>query len=146
MTDLHYKIQINAPRQKVWNVMLGDETYRQWSEVFSPGSYFVGDWSEGSRMEFLGPDPEGGKEGGMAALVKENRPQEFISLQHQAEIRNGEEIPWEGTSGFENYTLTDKDGSTEVSVDLSGLPDEYADMFNDMWPKALEKLKEIAEK
>ena len=51
----------------------------------------------------------------------------------------------EGT-GSENYTLEDKDGGTEVIIDLLNLPEEYKDMFNDMWPKALEKLKEISEK
>ena len=145
MTDLHYSTQINAPREKVWDVMLGDATYREWASVFMPGSYYQGDWSEGSRMLFLGPGAEGEKEGGMAAVVKENRPQEFISLEYHAEIRNGVEIPMEG-NGFENYTLRDHDGGTEVSIDLLNLPDEYAGMFDDSWPKALEKLKEIAEK
>lgn len=145
MTNLHYSIQINAPRSKVWEVMLGAATYREWTMVFMPGSYYQGDWSEGSKMLFLGPDPDGGKEGGMSAVVKENRPEEFISLEYHAEIRDGVEVPMAG-NGFENYALEDKDGGTEVSVDLLNLPDEYADMFNDSWPKAIETLKELAEK
>jgi len=144
MTDLHYAIHINAPRSKVWDVMLNDATYRDWTSVFMPGSYYKGDWSQGSKMLFLGPGAEGEKEGGMAATVKEHRPQEFISLEYHAEIRNGVEVPMKG-NGFENYTLNDKDGGTEVSVDLLNLPDEYADMFNDSWPKALKRLKEMAE-
>lgn len=145
MTDLHYSIHINASREKVWDTMLGDATYREWSSAFMPGSYFQGDWSEGSKMLFLGPDPVGGAEGGMVAVVKENRPQEFVSLEYHAEIRNGVETPMEGT-GAENYTLQDKDGGTEVIIDLLNLPEEYEEMFNDAWPKALEKLKEISEK
>jgi uncharacterized protein YndB with AHSA1/START domain len=145
MTNLHYSTQINAPREKVWEVMLNDSTYREWTAVFMPGSYYQGDWSQGSKMLFLGPGADGQKEGGMAAVVKENRPQEFISLEYHAEIRDGIEVPMEG-NGYENYTLQDKDGGTEVSIDLLNLPDEYADMFNDAWPKALEKLKELAEK
>jgi uncharacterized protein YndB with AHSA1/START domain len=145
MIDLHYSIQIDAPREKVWEVMLNDATYREWTATFMPGSYYQGDWAEGSKMLFLGPAGEGKKDGGMAAIVKENRPQEFISLEYHAEIHDGVEVPMKGT-GFENYTLQDKDGGTEVSVDLLGLPDEYADMFDDSWPKALETLKEIAEK
>lgn len=145
MTNLHYTKHINASREKVWDVLLADATYREWTSVFMPGSYYQGDWSEGSKMLFLGPPAEGEKEGGMAALVKENRAQEFISLAHYAEIRNGVEVPMEG-SGFENYTLQDKDGGTELSIDLLNLPDEYADMFNEAWPKALEKVKELAEK
>lgn len=145
MANLHYSTQINVPREKVWDVMLGDATYREWTSVFMPGSHYQGDWSEGSKMLFLGPDPEGGKEGGMAAIVKENRPQEFLSLQYFAEIRNGVEVPIEG-SGFENYTFEEKDGGTDVSIDLLGIPDEYASMFEESWPKALLKLKELVEK
>ncbi|MES2994943.1 MAG: SRPBCC domain-containing protein [Patescibacteria group bacterium] len=145
MTNLHYSTQINAPREKVWDVMLDDATYREWTAAFMPGSHYQGDWSEGSKMLFLGPAAEGEKEGGMAAVVHENRPHEYISLKYHAEIRDGVEVPMEG-EGFENYTLEDKDGGTEVSIDLINLPDEYADMFNEAWPKALEKLKELAEK
>lgn len=144
MTNLHYSIQINAPRGKVWETMLGDTTYREWASVFMPGSYYQGDWSEGSRMLFLGPGTDGEKEGGMAAIVAENRPEEFISLSYHAEIRNGVEVPMEG-NGFENYTLKDSEGGTEVSIDLLNLPEEYVDMFDESWPKALEKLKELAE-
>ncbi len=145
MTNLHYAIQISAPREKVWDVMLGDATYREWTAVFMPGSYYQGDWSEGSKMLFLGPGAEGEAEGGMAAVVKEHRPHEFVSLEYHAEIRNGVEVPMAG-NGFENYTLKDIDGGTEVSIDLLNLPDEYVDMFDESWPKALEKLKELAEK
>lgn len=145
MTDFHYSTHINAPRKKVWEVMLGEATYREWTSIFMPGSYFEGDWSEGSEMLFLGPGAEGEQDGGMKALVKENRAQEFISLEYSAEIRNGIEVSMEG-NGFENYTLQDKDGGTELFVDLLNLPDSYADMFNDGWPKALEKIKELAEK
>ena len=144
MTDLHYAIDIHAPREKVWDVMLNDATYRDWTSVFMPGSYYQGDWSEGSKMLFLGPGNDGEKEGGMVAVVKEHRPQEFLSLQYHAEIRDGEEVTMPGT-GFENYTLKDKDGGTEVLIDLLNLPDEYAGMFDESWPKALERLKELSE-
>lgn len=146
MADLHYSININAPREKVWDVMLADATYREWTSVFMPGSYYQGDWSEGSKMLFLGPSQEGEKEGGMAAVIKENRPHEFMSIHHQAEIRNGVEMPWDGVGGFENYSLSDIEGGTELSIDMLNIPDEYASMFDESWPKALETLKEIAEK
>jgi hypothetical protein len=124
--------------------MLSDATYREWSAVFMPGSYFKGDWSEGSMMQFLGPSPTGEGEGGMVSVVKENRPEEFISLEYHGEIFNGVETTYENP-GYENYTLKDAEGGTEVLIDLLMLPDEFAEMFNDSWPKALEKLKEIAE-
>jgi uncharacterized protein YndB with AHSA1/START domain len=146
MKTLNFKTFINAPREKVYKVMLEDETYRKWTEVFCPGSYYKGDWSEGSRIIFLGPDPKTGEEGGMVAKIAKNTPNEYVSIEHLGEIKNGVEDLWpEGKGGFENYTFIEKDGGTEVEVEHANLPDEYAAMFNDMWPKALTALKDLAE-
>lgn len=130
--------------------MLEDATYREWTESFNPGSYYQGDWSEGSKILFLGPNPDGSAgEGGMVAYIRENRPYEFISIEHAGFVKNGvedttsEEVKkW--TPAYENYTFTEKDGGTEVSVDMD-IAEEYKAMFEEMWPKALERLKEIAE-
>ena len=147
MKDLNFSIFINAPKEKVWNTMLEDVTYRQWTKVFNPTSYYRGDWSQGSIMEFMGSDPETGKEGGMLSRVKENRLYEYISLEHYGEISDGVHQPYgEGKLSYENYTFIEKDGGTEVKVDMLGMPDEYAPMFDGMWPQALEALKELSEK
>jgi uncharacterized protein YndB with AHSA1/START domain len=144
MANLHFTIHINAPREKVWATMLEDESYREWTSVFMPGSYYEGDWSEGSKMRFLGPHPENGKVSGMAAIVKENRPNEFISLEHYAEIHEDVEQVWAQT-GFENYTFMEAEDGTDVIVDMLNVPDEYAPMFEEIWPGSLQKLKEITE-
>jgi hypothetical protein len=50
---------------------------------------------------------------------------------------------------LENYTFKDINGGTEVLVDLSPimeLPDDFKEIYQDMWHKALQKLKELAEK
>lgn len=151
MEKLQFKITINASKQKVWETMLNDETYRQWTDVFNPdnGSYFEGDWSEGRVMKFLGTDPSGDFSG-MYSLVKESRPYDFISIQHLGEIIKGEEKPWDpsmfdGQEFHENYTFNETDGKTEVIVDLDS-NEQFKEMFEGMWPKGLEKLKELAEK
>ena len=145
MAQLHYTIHINAPVQKVWDTMLDDVSYREWTGVFMPGSYYEGDWSEGSKMRFLGPHPESDKVSGMAAIVKEHRPLEFISLAHYAEIHEDVEHAWAKT-GYENYTFTATDDGTDVAVDMIDVPDEYAEMFDESWPPSLAKLKEITER
>ncbi len=147
MNKLHFSIFINAPREKVWDVMLADVTYRDWTSVFHPGSYYQGNWDKGSKMLFLGPEENGQSESGMLAEIAENRLHEFISIKHLGMIENGIEKPWgEETEGYENYTFVEKDGGTELLIDLSGIPNEYKEMFDDLWPKALMKLKEIVEK
>jgi hypothetical protein len=150
MSRLHFSIVINAPKEHVWDVMLGDATYRQWTVPFNPGSYFQGTWDQGSEIRFLGPNPEGGGEGGMFSRIRENRLHEFVSIEHLGFIKDGvidttsdEVKQW--VPAFENYTFQEKDGGTEVLVDID-LPDAYKAMFEDLWPKALLALKELSEK
>jgi len=82
--------------------------------------------------------------------IKENKKYEFISIEHIGIVRDGKEDTtsdavklWAGA--LENYTLRDNNGSTEIMVEMDS-NEEYAEMFESMWPKALQVLKEIAEK
>ncbi len=129
--------------------MLNDTTYRQWTEIFNPdgGSYYEGDWSTGSTMKFLGPS-KNGEAGGMYSRVKENRPYEFVSVEHLGEIVQGEQKPWPGDPNmtiFENYYFEEVDGSTKVKIEMD-TNEEFKKMFEETWPTALEKVKELAEK
>jgi uncharacterized protein YndB with AHSA1/START domain len=142
MERLHFSIDIKAPREKVWKVLWDDETYRDWTSVFAEGSYAVSDWNEGSKIQFL--DPKSGS--GMSAVIEKKRPNEFMSFKHLAEIRNGQEQPPAAWSGaLEDYTLKENDGTTTLSVDLDAA-EEYRDMFADAFPKALQRVKTLAEK
>lgn len=148
MQKIHYSIKINAPKEKVWDTMLGDETFRRWTDVFAKGSHFEGSWDEGSKIVFLAPD-ENGKMGGMVSEIAANTPYEFISIKHLGIVNDGMEDTtsaavkdWAGA--YENYTFKEQDGVTEVLVDMD-TNDEYKEMFEETWPKALEKLKTLAE-
>lgn len=148
MDKLHFSIVINAPKEKVWSTMLNDNTYRKWTEAFGPGSYYKGDWNKGSKILFLAPGENG--EMGMVSRIKDNRLYEYISIEHLGIVQDGKEDTsseavkaWAGA--LENYTFKEKDGATEVLVDMDS-NEEYEEMFQDMWPKALQKLKMLAEK
>ncbi len=150
MKTQHYSIDINAPKEKVWNTMLDQDTYREWTTAFNEGSRFEGSWDQGSKILFLGPDPETGEEGGMVSRIKENRKYEFVSIEHLGIMKDGvEDTTSEEAKKFapayENYTFTEKNGVTEVLLDIDVAP-EFADYFKDTWPKALLKVKEISEK
>lgn len=149
MQKLHTSIVINAPKEKVWHAMLDDKPYRVWTAAFNPGSYYQGDWSRGSKILFLGPSPDGSGEGGMVSRIAENKPFEFISIEHLGIIKNGvedttsaEAKKW--TPAFENYIFEEKDGGTEVVVDMD-VEDGVFEEFKKMWIGALQKLKELAE-
>ncbi|KXK26249.1 MAG: hypothetical protein TR69_WS6001001244 [candidate division WS6 bacterium OLB20] len=74
-------INIDAPVEHVWDTMLSDATYRDWTSVFHPGSHFEGTWEKGSEMRFIGPD-EDGLPSGVVSRVVENRPYEYVGLEH----------------------------------------------------------------
>jgi uncharacterized protein YndB with AHSA1/START domain len=152
MEKLHYSITINAPKEKVWEIVFIEETYKQWTEPFSPGpaSRFEGDWSEGSKILFLSTNEKTGKDEGMVSMIAENRLYEFLSIKHIGIMKDGvedteseEAKKW--APAFENYTFKETNGVTEFIVDVD-IEEEYKSMFQDMWPKALQKLKELAEK
>lgn len=140
-----FSIRINAPREKVWKTLWEDASYRAWTSAFSEGSYAKTDWKKGSKVYFLNSNDEG-----MVAEIADARPNEYMSIRHLGEVKGGVEDTlseriksWAGA--MENYTLQTVDGKTELIVDMD-LTEEMKDYFATTWPKALDKLKELAEK
>lgn len=148
MQTLHFTKHINAPREKVWDAMLSDAGYREWTKPFDQGSYYEGSWDQGSKILFLGG--EGENAGGMSSRIAESRKPEFVSIEHLGVVVGGKEVmddpnfaEWKGA--HENYTFAEKDGGTELTVDLD-MTDEMAPEMSAMWENALASLKEMCEK
>lgn len=148
MEKIQFKISINANAEKVYGIMLGQETFKIWTGVFSPSSNFEGSWTQGSKMLFTMVNNEGKREG-MFGIIREIIPNQFVSIQYMGmldgdqEITKGKEIEgWLGA--FENYSFEESDGLTHVTVDFD-VSEEMRDYFEQTYPKALEKLKEICE-
>ena len=115
MPALHYTIIIQAPKARVHQLMLADQSYREWTNEFAQGSYHRGSWDKGAQIMFI--DPQGS---GMSARIAESRPTEFVSIEMLSEVREG--VPnalrqWH--DAFENYTYTESNGITTVQVDIS---------------------------
>lgn len=145
----HFEIEINAEPAKVFSLMTDPVSFREWSSVFSANSHFKGSWSKGSGIRFIGSD-KNGREGGMIGRIRENIPGKFISIEYFGFIRDGVETmcgpevdDWQGA--LENYTFTPTAGRTLLSIDLDVIP-EFSNLFEELWPEALLKLKEICEK
>ena len=140
-----FNISIDASREKVWDVLLGKETYPLWTGPFAEGSRAETDWKEGSKA--VSPD---GNNLGMVSKIDENREPEFLSIKHLRMIKNGvedldsEEVKkWAGCR--ENYTLKSVGGKTDLLIEMDRSV-EYPDYFMKTWPKALDKVKELSEK
>ena len=146
MEKQEYRITIDAPKEKVWKTLWEIDSYRSWSSVFAEGSTVdTENWKKGSKVLF-----HDGSGSGMVSRVDENIPNRYMSFKHLGEVKDGVEDTtsekvkdWAGAT--ENYTLNENDGKTEVVVDMD-FNEEFAAMFKDLWPKALKKIKELAEK
>ena len=73
-----------------------------------------------------------------------------MSFKHLGEVKDGLEDrssdkikEWAGA--MENYTLKEKDGVTELAVNMD-TADKFKDMFMKMWPNALDNVKTLSEK
>lgn len=144
MQQLHFNILINAPREKVWNVLFGKDTYQKWARAFSENSAAETDWKKGSKAFFTD-----GSNSGMASRITESIPNEYLEITHEGLLTNGKEdysAPeakvWAGAK--ETYTLKDRNGKTELLIHTDSA-EEYMDMFNTAWPKALDAVKQLSE-
>ncbi|HSU29274.1 MAG TPA: SRPBCC domain-containing protein [Chitinophagaceae bacterium] len=140
-----FKTLINAPREKVWKTLWGKNSYPSWTAAFTEGSHVETDWKKGSKAFFLDAKNEG-----MVSTIAENKPNEFMSIKHLGFVKNGiedidseESRKWAGA--LENYKLTTVNGKTELTVEMD-ITDEYREMFMKTWPRALDRVKELAEK
>jgi uncharacterized protein YndB with AHSA1/START domain len=146
---LYFKTEILAKPEKVFNCMTSEKTYNEWTSEFNPTSGFKGSWEKGSKILFLGTD-EDGSTSGMTSRIKENIPNRYLSIEHLGVLKGGKEITAgpevEGWSGAtENYIFEEQNGNTLLTVELDSTVD-FLSYFNETWPKALKKLKEICER
>lgn len=145
MKKLEFKIDINAPKKRVWEVLTQLDTYEQWVKDSWPGSSYKGEWKEGEQIRFVGDNG-----GGTLAVLEKCKPFDQIFAKHIAVLLPGGVIDtesdmaktWTGTT--ESYTLTEKEGATRLDVVMHAPPD-WEEMFVKGWPQALQNIKRLAE-
>jgi len=144
MKNLNFSINIKSPKEKVWSVLWDDLTYRKWTSVFSPGSYAVSDWKEGSKVMFLSPNGEG-----MFSNIARLIPNELMSFKHLGTVKDGKEQPeseetkkWSGA--MESYSVKETNGITELSVTMD-VTEDFESYFRETFPKALGVVKDLSE-
>ncbi len=143
MKQMQFLIEINATKERVWDTLWQDETFRQWAGIIDPETYMAGELQEGNEVQFI--SAENGY--GVTSLVETLVPGEFLLFRHQADTqKNGQqEREKEWTGGAESYSLTEKDGATTLTAAFD-VPSEMEDYFKVNYPKALERVKTLAER
>lgn len=144
MKKLEFEINMNALKEKVWNILWDKDTYNKWTSVFSPDSTTVTDWKEGSKILFLD-----GKGQGIASVIAKKTENEYMAFKHLGMVKDGvedmdseETKKWSGA--METYALKEKEGVTTLSVTMD-CTEEFESYMKEVWPRALSLLKELAE-
>lgn len=141
MKEMQFRVEIHASKEKVWNTLWQDETFRQWAGIIDPGTHMVGDLKEGGEVQFISANGYG-----VTSLVEKLMTNDFLLLRHHADTQEDgkQEREKEWTGGQESYKLTEEGGVTALTV-ASDVPLELEEYFKVSYPKALQRVKELAE-
>lgn len=148
MEKMEFKLFTSASPEKLWSALWDDKNYREWTSAFAAGSRAESDWQEGSKVLFLDANNDG-----LISVIAKKVPNKHMSFRHLGAVKKGvesigapEDKEWAGA--HENYTLTAQKDGTGLTVELEskGMPENMIDYFKSVWPKALQQLKEIAER
>lgn len=140
---MQFSIEITANKETVWDTLWQDASFREWAGLIDPGTYMVGDLVEGGQVQFI--SAENGY--GVTSLVEQIVPGEYLLLLHSADTQGAgaRERANEWTGGTESYKLTEENGITTLTATFD-VPEEMEAYFSTAYPKALEKVKELAER
>ena len=140
MKILEFSIEINASKEKVWDVLWSDQNYRDWTASFIKGSYYKGELLQGNNIQFLSPGNHG-----MYAVIEKMVPYQTMHFRHYGEVLDG--IPQGKTYGenaIEYYDLYDIENGIKLTV-MINTEEEYITYFTNSFPRALNAVKELAE-
>lgn len=142
MKQMQFTVDINASKQRVWDTLWQDKTFRDWAGLIDPRTYMVGELKQGNEVQYI--SAENGY--GVTSLVQELIPNEFLLLKHQLDTQDSgkQEREKEWTGGEESYRLTGNNGATSLTATFD-VPPEMEDYFNVHYPKALDRVKVLAE-
>lgn len=146
MANLEYSVEIDAPQEKVWEVLHHDDSYLEWVKAFSENPQISGKWQEGREITFYDPQC-----GGTVAVIEDFTPYKRIALRHIATLTTdmkrettGEETEkWIGSKDI--YILEGDSEKTVLTIEMH-THEQFAEIFSSCWPETLANIKRIAEK
>ncbi len=143
MKTLRFSIRISAPKEIVWKSLWGDTSFRDWADTIDEGMYMEGTMKKGSEVHFM--SSVNGY--GVKSLVEKLVPHAYVLFRHKADTKElgKKERAKEWTGGWESYALTENNGTTTLTIETE-VPAEQEETFDTRLPRALERIKALAEK
>jgi uncharacterized protein YndB with AHSA1/START domain len=142
MITLQFNIQIQASPERVWNTLFSSPSYSVWTSVFCNGSYALTDWQTGSNYQFLNPSGDG-----IFGIITQHETNKKMYFTHHGEVKNllNQEVGGEWYNMTEMYMLETNDDGCILVIEIT-TPEGYTSYFEEVYPKALAKVKLLSEK
>ncbi|MFY1045735.1 SRPBCC family protein [Chryseobacterium sp. GP-SGM7] len=147
METLSYEIIIDAPKEKIWDVLWENKSYSEWTKFFNPKSASImkSDWQVGGKTYFTNADGEG-----MVSTIDSLEKPGQIIFKHlgmvdkdgNEDTQSKEVMEWSGC--FEKYILIDFEGKTKLHTEVQ-VDKEWRDHMNEGFNKGLQIVKELSE-
>ncbi|WP_312075776.1 SRPBCC domain-containing protein [Chryseobacterium sp.] len=147
MENLVFDKVINAPKEKIWDILWNPATYGEWTKFFSPGSQMKTDWEVGGKTYFVNQEGEG-----MVSTIDSIEKPDQIVFKHlgmvdkegNEDTQSKEVVEWNGA--FEKYFLIGlEDGTVKLQAEVQIDSQWKEDMVNG-FTQGLEVIKELSEK
>lgn len=143
MKTIKKEIEISAPKEKVWTVLLDDRYTKDWMSIFMEGTTAESDWIEGHRIAFTDK-----ANNGVFGKIARKKPYEKLSFVYDGFLKNGTEdtesdMAKEFKGAEETYLLSDRNGNTLLSIS-SAMNDEMFDEMSRSWETALQRISELS--
>lgn len=146
MDTLSYHTIIEAPKEKIWNVLWSKETFSNWRKYFYEENYFFTDWKVGGKTYFLVSKGNGKS----SSITHLNAPDE-VTFNHLGYLREGiEDInskavkEWSGAP--ERFVLIPlDDGKIRLQIELKDFENKK-EILDKTIPQGLQLIKQEAEK
>lgn len=137
-------IDVKAPREKVWDVLMNEKFTKQWYAAFSESTHAQTDWRVGSKVVFV----DNNKSGVFGKIIV-NKPSEEVAIEYEGIVANGKEdydseIARAFKGAIERYKLAGTNGSTHVDIEVD-MGEPYYDSMSAAWDKALQHIRKLAE-
>ena len=143
MKTIKKSIEISAPKESVWAVLLEDAYSRDWMSFFMPGTRAKTDWIEGHKIAFVD-----NSNNGIVGKITEKKPYERLVFTYDGMIYNGvEDFESENSKAMkgvtESYRLSSKEGATLLEIE-SGMDDDNFEEMSKAWESALQRISELS--
>lgn len=136
-------MEISAPKEKVWAVLLEDSYNRDWYSLFSEGTYAQTDWIEGHKVAFLNK-----ANNGIVGTVVTKRPYEELAIEYDGIVVDGKEdhdsaMAKAMKGAEERYVLSGENGNTVLAISCD-MDEAHYESMSRAWESALQRISELS--